>query len=204
MTAADYRAASQEEKARIHQWAKLALSDFSKRIPKGVKVAAVLHLDEGHVHFHILAVNIADRKMSANKLHVVAMPTGHDACMREKAAHACLKREHPESLVPAPEYQGFINVLSEIYTPESLSILNATLDRIEAKVTDADRIRNSGTITIPLQTRAGIDPESAKDNPKSPSNGAPPAQSSARGRTRRRTVPRDRHPIQRSHRDRSG
>lgn len=137
-------------------------------------------------------------------LRVVAMPTGHDACMREKAAHACLKREHPESLVPAPEYQGFIKVLSEIYTPESLSILNATLDRIEAEVTDADRIRNSGTIPIPLQTRAGIDPESAKDNPKSPSNGAPPAQSPARGRTRRRTVPRDRHPIQRSHRDRSG
>lgn len=70
MTAAEYKAASREEKARIHQWAKLALSDFAKRMPKDVKFAAVLHLDEGHVHFHILAVNITDPKMSANKLHV--------------------------------------------------------------------------------------------------------------------------------------
>ncbi|WP_156477455.1 hypothetical protein [Falsihalocynthiibacter arcticus] len=28
-----------------------------------------LHLDEGHVHVHILAMNTADRKLDANKLH---------------------------------------------------------------------------------------------------------------------------------------
>jgi len=39
-------------------------------------------------------------------LRVVAMPTGHDACAREKAAHARLKRQHPEAVVPHPEYQG--------------------------------------------------------------------------------------------------
>lgn len=70
MTAADYKAASREEKARVNRWAKLALADFAKRMPKGVKFAAVLHLDEGHVHLHILALNMADPKMRANKLHV--------------------------------------------------------------------------------------------------------------------------------------
>ncbi|AEM41244.1 hypothetical protein KVU_1405 [Ketogulonicigenium vulgare WSH-001] len=35
-------------------------------------------------------------------LRVVAMPTGHEACVQEKAAHAHLKHVHPESLVPAP------------------------------------------------------------------------------------------------------
>lgn len=69
MTAADYKAASREEKGRVQRWAKLALSDFAKRMPQGVEFAAVLHLDEGHVHFHILAVNMADPKLSANKLH---------------------------------------------------------------------------------------------------------------------------------------
>jgi uncharacterized protein YhaN len=69
MTAEDYKAAHREEKFRVQQWAKLALLDFSKRMPKGVEFACVLHLDEGHVHIHILAVNMADPKMSANKLH---------------------------------------------------------------------------------------------------------------------------------------
>lgn len=137
-------------------------------------------------------------------LRVVAMPTGHDACMHEKAAHVRLKREHPECLVPAPEYQGFINVLSEIYKPESLPILNATLDRIEGEVTDAECIRNSGTIPMPLRTEAGIDPESAKYNPELSAHGAPPVQSPARGRTRRRAIPRDRHPVLRGHRGRTG
>ena len=69
MTAAEYKASLREEKARVQQWAKLALSDFAKRMPEGVAFSAVLHLDEGHVHFHILAVNMTDPKLSANKLH---------------------------------------------------------------------------------------------------------------------------------------
>lgn len=69
MTAADYKAASRDEKGRVQRWAKLALSDFAKRMPEGIAFSAVLHLDEGHVHFHILAVNMTDPKMSASKLH---------------------------------------------------------------------------------------------------------------------------------------
>ena len=70
MTVADYKLASKEEKLRVRRWASLALRDFSERMPAGVEFAAVLHLDESHVHFHILAVNMADPKLSANKLHV--------------------------------------------------------------------------------------------------------------------------------------
>lgn len=29
-----------------------------------------MHLDEGYVHFHILAINTNDPKLDANKLHV--------------------------------------------------------------------------------------------------------------------------------------
>src|SRR5690606_37756981 len=67
-------------------------------------------------------------------LRVVAMPTGHDACAMEKAAHARLKRDHPEALVPHPQYADLMNVVSEIYRPEALSILHDTLDRIEAEI----------------------------------------------------------------------
>lgn len=70
MTAADYKAAPREEKLRVQQWAKFAVSDFSRRMPDGVAFTAVLHLDEGHVHIHILGVNMNDPKLSANKLHV--------------------------------------------------------------------------------------------------------------------------------------
>ncbi|WP_062762493.1 hypothetical protein [Falsirhodobacter sp. alg1] len=70
MTAEDYKAAPREEKLRVQQWAKFAVSDFSRRMPEGVAFSAVLHLDEGHVHIHILGVNMHDPKLSANKLHV--------------------------------------------------------------------------------------------------------------------------------------
>jgi len=38
-------------------------------MPKGVDFTAVLHLDESHVHIHILAMNTPDPKLDANKLH---------------------------------------------------------------------------------------------------------------------------------------
>ena len=70
MTAEEYKTASPEAQAQVGAWANTALKDFVSRMPEGVRFAAVVHLDEAHVHFHILAVNMADPKMSANKLHV--------------------------------------------------------------------------------------------------------------------------------------
>lgn len=101
MTAKDYRNASPEEKERVEDWARIALQDFAARIPKGVKFASVLHLDEGHVHFHILAVNMDDPKMSANKLHVgkVAAEEWRQEHGRSKTLTGLLKPEpegHPK------------------------------------------------------------------------------------------------------------
>ena len=69
MTTEDYKTASPDAQAQVGAWANAALKDFVCRMPEGVRFAAVVHLDEAHVHFHILAVNMADPKMSANKLH---------------------------------------------------------------------------------------------------------------------------------------
>lgn len=73
MRAEDYRNATQKERVAVHKWAQIALADFVSRMPKSIKFAAVVHLDEGNVHIHILAVNIGDPKLSANKLHVGKM-----------------------------------------------------------------------------------------------------------------------------------
>lgn len=136
-------------------------------------------------------------------LRVVAMPTGHDACAREKAAHARLKRAHPEALVPHPEYADLMNVVSEIYRPEALSILQATLDRIEAEVTYATRSRVPNTISAP---QADKDPEAPQDDPERanniPESHAPAAaviRVPATSQPRPVAAARDRHPILRRH-----
>ncbi|MEP0942823.1 MAG: plasmid recombination protein [Rhizobiaceae bacterium] len=53
----------------IQKWIKLALEDFQARMPEGIEWTAVMHVDESHVHFHILAINPNDPKLDANKLH---------------------------------------------------------------------------------------------------------------------------------------
>ncbi|WP_376870192.1 Mob protein [Albirhodobacter sp. R86504] len=53
----------------IVDWGTRVLDDFKARMPKGIDYTSVLHLDEGHVHIHILAMNTADPKLDANKLH---------------------------------------------------------------------------------------------------------------------------------------
>ena len=74
-------------------------------------------------------------------LRVVAMPTGHDACAAEKAAHVRLMKDHPEAVVPQPEYADLMNVVSEIYRPDSAAILHRILDRIETDRTSGDHLR---------------------------------------------------------------
>ncbi|WP_174800948.1 hypothetical protein [Martelella limonii] len=55
---------------KVKNWFSLALSHFRKRMPKGIDWCAVTHVDESHVHFHILAINTPDPKLRANLLHV--------------------------------------------------------------------------------------------------------------------------------------
>ena len=99
-------------------------------------------------------------------LRVVAMPTGHAACAREKAAHARLKRAHPDAVVPQPEYSDLMNVVSEIYRPQALAILQETLDRIESEVATGVFIRTPNELSNPRQIANGDDPEAPHPDPE--------------------------------------
>lgn len=132
-------------------------------------------------------------------LRVVAMPTGHAACAMEKAAHVDLKRAHPEAVVPHPEYADLMNVVSEIYRSESLSILHDTLDRIEAEIADAASSRVPDAISAPQADKdpeaPQDDPERANNIPESPAPAAAVPRVPATSRPRPAAAARDRHPI---------
>jgi hypothetical protein len=53
----------------IREWINHALADFTARMPDDIDWSAVMHLDEGFVHFHIIGINTHDPKLDANKLH---------------------------------------------------------------------------------------------------------------------------------------
>lgn len=55
--------------SEIREWINHALADFTDRMPDEIDWSAVMHLDEGFVHFHIIAINTHDPKLDANKLH---------------------------------------------------------------------------------------------------------------------------------------
>ena len=63
----------QQIKADVDKWFNLVLKNFVQRIASDIPFSVVIHLDESHVHCHILAVNINDPKLDANKLHVGRM-----------------------------------------------------------------------------------------------------------------------------------
>ena len=107
------------------------------------------------------------RDADVDVIRVVAMPTGHAACAREKAAHAILKHAHPEAVVPNPEYQGFMNVVSEIYRPQALAILQKSLDRIEMEIAEAARIRSQDDLSDQGQIAGGNNPETPHPDPES-------------------------------------
>ena len=69
MTTSELRSDRKKHGQEIKKWAQHALDDFQARMPKDIDWVAVMHLDESHVHFHILAINTNDPKLDANKLH---------------------------------------------------------------------------------------------------------------------------------------
>lgn len=66
-------------------------------------------------------------------IRIVAMPTGHDACGTEMAAHATLLQQHPELAVPHEVYADVLNVRSEVYWPAAEGVIHTLLDEIEAR-----------------------------------------------------------------------
>ncbi|WP_298856917.1 Mob protein [uncultured Sulfitobacter sp.] len=69
LPAADLLSDKKAHGSDIREWINLALADFTARMPDDIDWSAVMHLDEGFVHFHIIAINTHDPKLDANKLH---------------------------------------------------------------------------------------------------------------------------------------
>ncbi|WP_299566930.1 Mob protein [uncultured Sulfitobacter sp.] len=69
LTSAEFLADQDAHRDSLNTWGVRVLADFQTRMPDGIDFTSVLHLDEGHVHIHILAMNTADPKLDANKLH---------------------------------------------------------------------------------------------------------------------------------------
>ncbi|MDT8328929.1 MAG: hypothetical protein RQ750_16375 [Roseovarius sp.] len=67
----------------VGAWMNNVREDFKARMPEGTDYTSVLHLDEPHVHIHILAINTIDPKLDANKLHA-----GKVAAARFREKHA--------------------------------------------------------------------------------------------------------------------
>lgn len=65
-------------------------------------------------------------------VRVLPLATGHDACAQESAAHATLRRRHPDAVVPPEVYAGILNVKSEVYEAWAFDLIMDLLDRIEA------------------------------------------------------------------------
>ncbi|MFG6620622.1 Mob protein [Sulfitobacter sp. 1A05707] len=69
LTSAEFLVDQDAHRESLNTWGVRVLADFQTRMPDGIDYTSVLHLDEGHVHIHILAMNTADPKLDANKLH---------------------------------------------------------------------------------------------------------------------------------------
>lgn len=69
LTSEEVRADRDAHLNTIATWSEHVLADFKRRMPKDIDYTSVLHLDEGHVHIHILAMNTNDPRLDANKLH---------------------------------------------------------------------------------------------------------------------------------------
>ena len=80
-------------------------------------------------HRHQLGV---PRSAKVELVRVLPMATGHDACAQESAAHAILRRHHPDVVVPPEVYAGVLNVKSEIYEAWGFELIMGLLDQIEA------------------------------------------------------------------------
>ncbi|MEP3844676.1 MAG: Mob protein [Paracoccaceae bacterium] len=97
LSAAEFLADPNKHHPEIKKWYELALADFEERMPAGVDWTAVMHLDESHVHFHILSINSNDAKLDANKLHA-----GKAAAARLRAG---LDKPTAVSSLPKPELE---------------------------------------------------------------------------------------------------
>ncbi|QFU07201.1 hypothetical protein PARPLA_01007 [Rhodobacteraceae bacterium THAF1] len=71
-------------------------------------------------------------------LRVIPMPTGHTACVEEKALHSQMKRTHAKLIVPKHKYGDGINTRTEIYRVEAREIILQMMDAVAARFPDTE------------------------------------------------------------------
>lgn len=65
-------------------------------------------------------------------IRTLPMATGHIACALESAAHAKLRRNLPDAVLPAHAYAGVVNTRSEVYALAAFAEIMRLMDEIEA------------------------------------------------------------------------
>lgn len=73
------------------------------------------------------------RSAKVELVRVLPMATGHEACAQESSAHATLRRQHPDIVVPPEVYAGVLNVQSEVYQAWAFDLIMGLLDQIKAQ-----------------------------------------------------------------------
>lgn len=63
--------------------------------------------------------------------HAVAVPTGHEAFIQEKALHALARHTYPEAVLERSAFEGQVTVVSELYHAWLEPVLISWLDEIE-------------------------------------------------------------------------
>ena len=105
----------------------------------------LLRIERPGTEFHVLKLGFSrtpvkrfrhqlglPRGAKVEVVRVLPMATGHEACAQESAAHAALRRQHPDAVVPQEVYAGVLNVKSEVYEPFAFDLIMTLMDRIEA------------------------------------------------------------------------
>lgn len=126
--------------SEIREWINHALADFTDRMPDDIDWSGVMHLDEGFVHFHIIAINTHDPKLDANKLHA------------GKVAAAALRDEldTPTAIPPLPKSHGQKGAVPQLPTSllQAHCAFGAVVDDTSVPTGVNEMYRTKGFVTL--------------------------------------------------------
>lgn len=77
---------------------------------------------------------ITEKDQNAWLIRTIAVPTGQEAMVIEKALHTTLRRQYPEAVLDRAEFTGEVKVVSELYDATITDAITALLDRIEVRL----------------------------------------------------------------------
>ena len=165
MTTGDYLSAPDEHCPTIQKWCNLAIANFEDRMPIGIDWAAVMHFDESHMHFHILAINTFDPKLDANKLHI-----GKAAASKVRAEQStpsaiaplpkpALEKRPPKPKQPRPSKRPETQRKNKVKHEAQLETWRKKCNAVDAKNTNMKRewkSRNSAHVKEARKSRGAI------------------------------------------------